>query len=137
VPDEESASVAAGAECRRLVAQFWQLMNANDFHGAGQLLHDDYVLEFPQSSERIRGRDNFVAFNEEYPAAGPWSFDIRRQIVEGSHAVTEVIVSDTVVVVPAISFFEIRDGRIWRMTEYWPDPMEAPAMRAHLVEAIE
>jgi len=36
-------------------------MYANDFRGAGELLHDEYLLEWPQSGERIRGRDIFVA----------------------------------------------------------------------------
>jgi len=129
-----TADVNDGSACRRIVERFWELMNANDFSGAGHLFHEDYVLEFPQSRERLRGRDNFVTFNLEYPAAGPWSFNVHRLIVDGSHAVTEVTVSDTAVSVPAISFFEIRDSLIWRMTEYWPDPFDAPAARAHLVE---
>ena len=43
-----------------------------------ELRHPDYVMEMPQSGERIRGRDNMRAFQEAYPnpdhptAAGCW-----------------------------------------------------------------
>ena len=39
-------------------------MGANDFRLAGEFLHDEYVLEWPQFSERVCGRENFVAINE-------------------------------------------------------------------------
>lgn len=55
---------------RYILEQFWAAMNTNDFGAVGIWLHDDYVLEWPQSGERIRGRDNFVAINKNYPAAG-------------------------------------------------------------------
>ena len=45
-------------------------MKANDFLSVGSVLADDFVLDWPQSNERIRGRDNFAAMNEEYPASG-------------------------------------------------------------------
>jgi hypothetical protein len=32
-----------------------------------ELRHPDYVMEMPQSGERIRGRDNMRAFQEAYP----------------------------------------------------------------------
>jgi hypothetical protein len=59
-------------EDRRVIERFWAAMNVNDFRSASELLHDEYVLEWPQSGERIRGRANFVAVNEHYPAVGPW-----------------------------------------------------------------
>jgi Domain of unknown function (DUF4440) len=44
-----------GRTPRQLVEQFWQTMNANDWRAVGALLHDDYLLTYPQSGERIRG----------------------------------------------------------------------------------
>ena len=49
---------------------------------------------------------------------------------------TDVTVTDGVVVARSLLFSEIRDGRIARQTEYWPDPFEAPAWRAQWVERI-
>jgi len=36
----------------------------------------------------------------------------------------------------AISFFTLRDGRICRIVEYWPEPFAPPSNRAHLVESM-
>ena len=54
---------------KQILENFWSTMATNDFYAASQLLHDDYILEWPQSGERIRGRDNFAAINTFYPAA--------------------------------------------------------------------
>jgi ketosteroid isomerase-like protein len=121
-------------EDRRVVERFWAAMAANDFRTAGELLHDDYVLTWPQSGERIRGRDNFVAVNEHYPAAGRWSFSVRRLVADEGAVATEVAVTDGVKLGLAITFSEVRDGRIVRQTEYWPDPFEAAPWRAEWVE---
>ena len=118
----------------QVVANFWAAMQANDFRAAGEILHDDYVLDWPQSGERIRARDNFVAVNEHYPAAGPWRFTVHRIIADEDEVATEVSVTDGVVNARVITFSTIRDGRIARQTEYWPDPFEAAAWRARWVE---
>ncbi len=132
------AKGAMGGEApRQVVERFWLAMNQNDWRAAGQLLHDDYLLEWPQSSERIRGRDNFVAVNTHYPAAGPWHFDVLHLVADESGAASEVAVTDGAVVARAIAFFEVRDGLIVRMTEYWPDPFEAAEWRAGWVERTD
>lgn len=124
-------------ENQRIVEQFWTTMATNDFQAVGQLLHDDYILDWPQSGERIRGRDNFAAINEHYPAAGHWRFMIHRLLADDSGVVTEVTVTDGAIVGRAITFSEVRDGKIIRQTEYWPDPFEAPAWRAQWVERVK
>jgi ketosteroid isomerase-like protein len=111
-------------------------MSTNDFRSVGALLADDFVLDWPQSNERIRGRDNFAAMNEEYPAHGRWTFTINRLIGDEHEAVSDVLVSDGVQNARAISFFSIEDGKIARMVEYWPDNYPAPENRRHLVERI-
>jgi len=122
---------------RHIVEQFWAAMNTNDFRAAGAWLHDDYLLDWPQSQERVRGRENFVAVNEHYPAAGPWRFAIRRLVAGEHEVVTDTTVTDGVTTARAITFSEVRDGKIVRQTEYWPDPCPAPAWRAQWVESIE
>lgn len=124
---------------RELVARFWAAMAANDFRAAGGYLHDDFLLDWPQSGERVRGRAHFVAVNEGYPAAGRWRIVLRRIVADADAptVVTEVTVSDGVRHDRAITFSEIRDGRIVCQTEYWPDVMVAAAWRAPWVERID
>ncbi len=117
-----------------LVKKFWELMASNDFQSVGSILSDDFVLEWPQSGERIRGRDNYAAMNEEYPAHGRWTFTINRLVGNDHEAVSDVTVSDGLQVARALSFFETRDGKIIRMVEYWPEPFAARHERKHLVE---
>ena len=119
---------------RQVVEAFWAAMQANDFKAAGEFLHDDYVLEWPQSAERIRGRANFVAINQNYPAHGRWQFTVHRILAEGDEVVSDVDVTDGVITSRVITFSTIRDGKIVQQIEFWPDPFEPPAWRAEWIE---
>jgi len=123
-------------ESRQIVAAFWAAMQTNDFRAAATLLADRYLLEWPQSGERIRGRSNFIAVNEHYPAAGRWQFTVERLIAEGSAVASEVRVTDGVTMGRAITFSTVADGKIVQQVEYWPDPFAAAAWRAAWVERV-
>jgi ketosteroid isomerase-like protein len=119
---------------RNAVERYWRTMNTNDWRAVGALLHDDFVLIWPQSGEHIRGRENFIAVNAGYPAAGVWRFTVHHVVADETGAATDVTVTDGARNDRAITFFEFRDDLIWRMTEFWPDPFEAAAWRAEWVE---
>jgi ketosteroid isomerase-like protein len=119
-----------------VVRRYWKLMAGNDFAAVGAVLADDFVLEWPQSNERIRGRERFARMNAEYPANGPWAFVIDRLVGGDGEAVSDVRVSDGVQHARALSFFTVVDARIARLVEYWPVPYPAPPGRAHLVEPL-
>jgi ketosteroid isomerase-like protein len=119
---------------KQTVETYWETMATNDFYAAAALLHDDYVLEWPQSGERIRGRDNFAMINSAYLAAGKWTFKINRIVAGGDEVVTDVDVSDGKREDRVITFSTIRDGKIWKQVEFWPENFEAPEWRAQWVE---
>jgi ketosteroid isomerase-like protein len=119
---------------KQVVEEFWSAMQTNDFKAAGEFLHEDYVLEWPQSGERIHGRANFVAINEHYPAHGRWEFTVHRIIAEGDQVVSDVGVTDGTLTGRAITFSRVRDGKIIQQVEFWPDPFEPPVWRAEWVE---
>lgn len=121
---------------RGIVEEFWRLMATNDFFAVARVLSDSFVLEWPQSKERIRGGENFARMNAEYPAHGPWRFTINRLVAGEHEVVSDVSITDGVQAARAISFFTISDGKIVKLVEYWPDPYPAPANRAHLVEPM-
>ena len=58
------------ANAIELVERFWKLMATNNFRSVGSLLSDDFVLEWPQSNERIRGREHFARMNRRQPLLG-------------------------------------------------------------------
>ena len=39
-----------------------------------EIRHEDYVMEMPQSGERIRGREKMRQFQEAYPLPQPFSY---------------------------------------------------------------
>ncbi len=116
--------------------RFWELMKTNDFRSVGSLMSDDFTLEWPQSNERIRGRDNFAAMNEEYPAHGRWEFTVNRLFGNEDEAVSDVSVTDGVQRARAITLFSVVGGQIVKIVEFWPESFEAQPNRRHLVEPI-
>lgn len=121
---------------KETVRSYWECMNSNDFSKAAELFSEDYICIWPQSNELIRGKDNFVKINTFYPAKGKWVFIVNSLIAEGSRVVSDVSISDGEVSARAVTFHEIRQGRITKQTEYWPEEYEAPAWRAKWVESL-
>ena len=119
-----------------VVREYWRLMATNDFAAVAAVLAPEFVLEWPQSNERIRGAANFVRMNAEYPSHGPWRFEVHRIVASQTTAVSDVGVTDGVQTGRALSFFTVSQGKISRLLEFWPEPYAAPASRAHLVEPI-
>ena len=119
-----------------VVGEFWRLMNSNDFVTVSTVLTDDFILEWPQSNEPIRGPERFARMNCEFPAKGRWEFAVNRIVGSNSEAVSDVSVTDGSRHDRAVSFFTLRDGKICRIVEYWPEPFAPAANRTHLVERM-
>lgn len=121
-------------ETEMLVRRFWALMVSNDFHAVAEVLHPDFELYWPQSGERICGAFNFGEMNANYPAEGRWRFSLERLVADDNGAVTDVMVTDGSMEARAVTFFTVRDGKIHRIVEYWPEAFEPRADRARWVE---
>ena len=121
---------------KQIVKHFWAAMQTNDFKAAGEFLHDNYILEWPQSGERIRGGANFVVINEHYPTHGRWECTVHRIIAEDDQVISDVGVTDGAITGQAITFSRIRAGKILQQTEFWLEPFEPAAWRADWVGKI-
>jgi len=119
-----------------VVREFWRLMATNEFTSVTAVLAPEFLLDWPQSNERIRGVERFAQMNIEYPSHGPWRFTVHRLFGTETEAVSEVVVTDGVQTAKAISFFTVSQGKITHLVEFWPEPYPAPANRAHLVESM-
>lgn len=119
---------------RELVLAFWDAFDRFEFEAVADLLHDDFVCEWLQSGELIRGRDNMIAVNKYYP--GRWRIYVDRLVDGGDVIVTEIRAVDGDESNPAISFFEFADGKIIKIHEYWPDAMDAQSWRTQWVERL-
>jgi hypothetical protein len=102
---------------------------------ADELRHPGYVLEMPQSGERIGGEDNVRAFRAAYP--DPPAIQPRRVVAADDLWVVEAVRTDARGRTYVVAVIEFRDGKIWRDTRWFADPFEAPAWRSRWVERIE
>ena len=118
------------------VRLLWERMEARDWDAVADQLHPDVVVDWPNTAERMRGRDKYLAVQREYPEG--WHIELLRIVDGGDTVVSEVRVEQGGKRFFAVSFFELEEGRIARAVEYWSDgePQPAPAWRAPLTESL-
>jgi ketosteroid isomerase-like protein len=111
-------------------------MEARDWDGVAAQLHEDVVVDWPNTAERMRGRDDYLAVQRAYPEG--WHIHVLRVVDGGDTVVSEVRVDQDGKRFFAVSFFELADGMIARGVEYWSDgePAPAPEWRARWMEAL-
>ena len=118
-----------------LVSAYWAAAEARDWEAFGRLLADDVVYEAPMSRERVSGKAAYLRFNAE-GFTGDWHLTVQRLVADEGGAATWIRMADAGDVYPGLTFFEIRDGLIIRITDFWPQRYEPAASRAHLAERI-
>ena len=115
-----------------LVEKYWKTANVRDWETFESLLHKDILYELPQTRERIRGRVAFREFNATYP--GDWTLEIVRLVGDEYQAVSQINFRVNDEEQSGISFFEFRNGLIYRIVEFWPTPYEPPVRQSHSIE---
>jgi hypothetical protein len=121
------------------------LYSAGDIDGLTRLVSElaspDMVQEWPQSGERIRGRDNIAAVNQNYEGATGSSpkMTLRRILKPGTAWVTESTIDyGDGTPVSFVSIIETdADGKIVKETDYFANPFPAPEWRQKWVERME
>jgi ketosteroid isomerase-like protein len=121
-------------ENRQTVERLFRALNERDLDTFHAQFHDDSVIEFPQSGERIVGDVNRRAVYTSFPGRP----SIRRILTGGNLAVAETAVDyGDQIDWRAVFIFEMRDGKIAQATAYWARPFEPAASRAESVEHDE
>jgi hypothetical protein len=119
---------------RAALQRHWDASDANDFETEHDIYHDDAVLHYPQSGERIRGRRNIQ--ESRFVQPNKKRFTVRRMIGSGDLWVTEFILTYDAIPSYAVSIMEFREGLVAHETQYFADPFEPGPSRAHLVERM-
>ena len=129
------------ADNRAAVEQFVRAMAANDMEAQERFLADDIVEDYPQSGERIRGKDNRRGIIENYPGGTPKESETPAPgvtpAITGSgdqFTVTGPITYPNGETWQYIGLFQLRDGKIAKITSFFAAPFEAPAWRERYVE---
>ena len=123
-----------GRNIRAALDRHWAASDANDFEAEHEIYHDDAVLEYPQSGERICGRHNIQASRIAQP--NKKRFMVRRVLGAANLWVTEFVLTYDSLPSYSVSIMEFRDGKVARETQYFGDPFAPGASRAQWVEPI-
>ena len=127
----EKAALPGDANGRKL-ERLIEAMDRRDWDAAVADFADDFVQEWPQSGERITGREHCLVIWRNYPGGSP-SMQVRRISGEGDHWTVETMLDYGGKPVHGVSLFDFRDGMIVRQVDYFADPFEPPPWRSEWV----
>ena len=119
---------------RMALQRHWDASDASDFEAEHEIYHEDAVLDYPQSGERIRGRRNIQESRTVQP--NKKRFTVRRIIGSGNLWVTEFVLTYDGIPSYTVSIMEFSDGMVVRETQYFSDPFPPGPSRARWVEPI-
>ena len=119
-------------DIRAAIEAHWAASDANDFAVEHEIYREDAVLHYPQSGERIRGRDKIRESRTVQP--NKKRFAVHRIIGDGDLWITELVLSYDGVPSYTVSIMEFSDGKVARETQYFSDPFKPGPSRAHLVD---
>ncbi len=143
---------------RALFERFLDGMGRLDFALLREVLHPDFVEEFPQSGERIRGVDAHRAMLERYPGeltsgqldrvSARLVGDDERWVLTPGFTVLPLAGGGAFTgifrarypdgsVWHVVSIYEVRDGRIARATTYFGPDFSPAEWRKDIVERMD
>jgi len=122
-------------KARRLITDHFDAASTDQERSA-EIYADDAIVEFPQSGERVRGRENIIAFRSAYPAR--LTFEMHRTIGSGDLWVNEYTIRyDDDRPHKVAGIMEFRNGKVFRERLYINESWEPPEWRARWVEHME
>ena len=106
-----------------------------DWDEVGEAMADDAIVDWPQSGERLVGRQACLTVYRNYPGGSP-RYELQR-ITGGPDVFTVEARGDySGELVYMTSIVEFREGKIARETDYFASAFEAPAWRAQWVQLV-
>jgi hypothetical protein len=122
-------------DVRAALQRHWAASDANDFAAEHAIYAEHAVLEYPQSGERIRGREAIQASRTAQP--NQKRFTVRRILGGSALWITEFVISYDKEPVHVVSIMEFEAGQVVRETQYFGAPFEPGASRAQWVERMD
>ncbi len=121
-------------DVRAALDRHWLASDAGDLDGEHEIYREDAVLDYPQSGERIRGRQGIQSSRAAQPNRK--RFKVRRILGAGDLWVTEYVLTYDGQPSFTVSIMEFLDGKVARETQYFGAPFEPGASRAQWVELM-
>jgi hypothetical protein len=120
---------------RELITRLIDGINRGDTSVMDEVFHDDAVMEWPASRERVVGAANRRAVYSHMPVLPKVSN--RHLFGTGNLWVAEATLTYGDKPFAAVLIFQLRDGKIAKETGYWAEPFEPPDWRAEWVEPLD
>lgn len=117
---------------RLALERHWKASDEGDFDVEHDIYREDAVLDYPQSGERIRSRQNIR--QSRFLQPNRKRFAVRRITGSGDLWISEFTLSYDDKPSYAVSIMEFRDGLVAHETQYFADPFDPSPSRADLVE---
>ena len=117
---------------RDVATALWRCFDERRFRDALPLLSENFEAHWPNTRERIVGRESFIGLNESYPGDSRCTVRRVEECDDAVVTITEIRNGDAVLF--AVSFFEVRDGLIVRAEEYFADNGPPPYERSQFAE---
>lgn len=127
--------MAQAEDNKAIIERLIQCINDKKIEVMDELFHEDAVMEFVQSNERIVGDDNRRNVYKNLPILPKIT---PKRILAGGDIVVAEAKTDygSGSVYDSVFIFELRDGKIISEHAYWASKMEAADWRSQWVEAI-
>jgi hypothetical protein len=120
---------------RAKLERHWKASDVGDFAVEHEIYHEDAVLYYPQSGERIHGRRNIQESRCLQPNRK--RFTIRRILGAADLWITEYVLTYDGIPSYVVSIMEFRERLVTAETQYFADRFKPGASRAHLVELVD
>jgi len=131
--DEPIAPSDIDVANRDLVERFFAASERGDASALAAMIDDDMVMEWPQSGERFRGRENVLGAMGAVEVK-PQFAGSPRLIGSGQTWVLMVPLRYGEDVLQYVAVLELAEGRIRRATGYWGAPFPAQDARAAFLD---
>jgi len=113
----------------------WHASAIGDINAEHDIYDNNVICDYPQSGERIVGRNNLQALRGHHPGK-PSGFEVKRIIGKDDLWITEYMITYKDQQAFTISIMEFNNGKVVHETQYFANAFEAPAWRSECVEQI-
>ncbi len=120
-----------------VMAGYFQAIVDRDFTTAARLLDDDFVEVYPQSGERIAGRDAAAEAIARQPGGVTVVGDPHLTSCGEDRVIVEALLDYDGPLYWMVGLYQISRGRIHASSAYFAAPFPAPDWRAHWVEPFD
>jgi hypothetical protein len=112
-------------QTRALILKHWELANGRHWSEFQDLLAQDFQYEVPQTREYIETGEGYFDMFRTWP--GNWKATIKHLVCDGDKAVCVIDFDVADEKMTGISVFELKGGKLAKVTDYWPEPYDPPA----------